>query len=112
TRPMYIYSGTYHIDSATAPTDGCFTLITTTDGTSLKGYPVSAEGIGYVNPPQTTFDTQILGSGKVGAIALSVSPAALPANGTISLDDGDGGTISVQSVQTVQLPLSRIRKLR
>jgi len=111
TRPMYIYSGTYHIDSASAPTDGCFTLITTTDGTSLKGYPISAEGIGFVNPPQTPFTTQILGSGKVSAIALTVSPAALPASGTISLDDGDGGTISVQSVQTVQLPLNRVKNV-
>jgi hypothetical protein len=111
TRPMFVYSGTYHVDSATAPTDGCFTLITTTDGSHLIGYPVSGEAIGYVNTPQTQFDTQLLGSGKIGAVALSLSPAALPANGTIALDDGDSGTISVQSVQTEQLPLSRVRSL-
>ncbi|HTD35657.1 MAG TPA: hypothetical protein VK665_18550 [Candidatus Elarobacter sp.] len=110
-RPMFVYSGTYHIDSATAPTDGCFTLIATTDGSHLIGYPVSSEGIGYVNTPQTQVDTILLGSGKISAVALNLSPAALPANGTIALDDGDTGTISVQSVQTQQLPLSRVRSL-
>jgi hypothetical protein len=112
TRPMYLYSGTYHIDSASAPTDGCFTLITTTDGTPLKGYPVSAEGIGFVISPPGPVDIQILGTGKISSVALNVSPAALPANGTIALDDGDAGTIAVQSVQTVQLPLNRLRKAR
>ncbi len=111
TRPMFVYSGTYHISSATAPTDGCFTLITTTDGSHLIGYPVTSQGIGYVNTPQTQVDTILLGSGKISAVALNLSPAALPANGTIALDDGDTGTISVQSVQTEQLPLSRVRSL-
>jgi hypothetical protein len=111
-RPMFVYSGTYHIGSATAPTDGCFTLITTTDGSHLIGSPVSAQGIGFVNTPQTQVDTILLGSGKISAVTLNLSPAALPANGTIALDDGDSGTISVQSVQTVQLPLSRVRKMR
>jgi hypothetical protein len=112
TRPVYVYSGTYHIDSASAPTDGCLTLLATADGTPFTGYPIDAEGIGFVNPPQAQSTLQLLGSGKIGAVTLSLSPAALPAGGTIALDDGDTGTISIQSVQTVQMPLNRLRKPR
>ena len=112
TRLFYVYSGTYHIDSATAPTTGCFTLFTTTDGSNIGSTAWSGEGAGFVNPPQSDYTENLAAFGHVSAVALNVSPSAPNVNGTIALDSGDSGTISISSVQTVQLPLSRIRDPR
>ncbi|MDB5072469.1 MAG: hypothetical protein JWM87_3580 [Candidatus Eremiobacteraeota bacterium] len=112
TRPFYVYTGTYHINSANAPTDGCLTMFTTTDGSNINGATFSSEGIGFVNPPQTTYTENLGAVGHITAVALNVSPNAPNQNGTIALDSGDSGTISITSVQTVQLPLSRIRDPR
>jgi hypothetical protein len=112
TRPFYSYAGTYHIDSADAPTDGCFMMFTTTDASNIKGVSFSGEGIGLVNPPQTTYTENTASVGHVSAVTLNLSPNAPNATGTIVLDSGDSGTISISSVQTVQLPLSRIRDPR
>lgn len=112
TRPFYLYTGTYHIDSASAPTDGCFMLFTTTDGSSISGVPYSGEGIGFVNPPQSDYTENTNGFGHVSAVSLNLSPSAPNVTGTIALDSGDNGTIAISAVQTVQLPLNRIRDPR
>lgn len=112
TRPFYVYTGTYHINSADAPSDGCLTMFTTTDGTNINGATFSAEGIGFVNPPQTTYTENPGTVGHVSAVTLNVSPSAPNVAGTIVLDSGDSGTIAITAVQTVQLPLSRIRDPR
>jgi hypothetical protein len=65
-----------------------------------------------VNPPQTDYAENPSAFGHVSAVSLNLSPSAPNVSGTIALDSGDGGTISISSVQTVQLPLSRIRDPR
>ena len=112
TRPFYVWTGTYHINSATAPTTGCFTMLATTDGSNIKDTSYSAESLGFVNPPQGDSTLNFVASGHVSAVSISVSPNSANANGTITLDDGDSGTISISSVQTVPLPLSRVRDVR
>ncbi len=112
TRPFYVYQGSYHINSATAPTDGCFLALTTTDGSNIQNATYDAEAFGTVNPPNTpNYSTTLVATGKISAISLTLSPSSPSTAGTIALDDSDAGTITVTSVQTVQLPLSRVRQL-
>ncbi len=107
-RPFYVYGGTYHVTSTTAPTDGCVTLITTIDGSPIRGQTFSALGSGSPNPPATLFTVTATGFGAITALSLNVSPST-NTNGTFTLSNGDSGNIAITSVQTVQLPLSRIR---
>jgi hypothetical protein len=108
-RPFSVYTGTYHVTSTTAPTDGCFSLISTVDGTAIRGQTFSSVGTGSPNPPTTPFTVTTTGTGSITSFSLTVSPTAPMTNGTFTLSNGDTGTIAITAVQTVQLPLSGTR---
>jgi hypothetical protein len=111
TRPIYVFTGTYQITSTSAPTTGCLTIFATVDGTTIAGLKQgSAIASGAPKPPSGTFSVAFAGQGAVTGITLTLSPTSPNTTGTIALDDGDTGTITINSVTTVQLPLSRIRK--
>jgi hypothetical protein len=112
TRLFYVFAGTFQITSSSAPTTGCFTVYATVDGTPLSASSsASASAIGAPKPPTGAFTVVLVGQpGTVTRITLTLSPTSPNTTGTIALDNGDSGTITITSETTVQLPLSRIRK--
>jgi hypothetical protein len=98
TIPIYVYLGTYTVTSATAPTTGCFYLVTTTDGSPLSsGGATSAAGVGIPNLANYSsgYALTSVSHGSLTTIGLTVS--ATSGSGTFTLDNGDSGTISLSS---------------
>lgn len=102
---IYIYSGTYTVNSTTAPTTGCFYLFTTTNGSTVAGtsVPYSALAAGFPNETTPSFSITNATSGAFTTLSLSVN-ASGTGSGAFALSNGDSGTITVTGRFTAQTP--------
>ncbi|HTV73298.1 MAG TPA: hypothetical protein VME66_06325 [Candidatus Acidoferrales bacterium] len=104
--PIYMYGGTFTVSSSVAPTNGCFYMFTTTDGTDFGDglLTFSGAGLGFPNdaglPPFTIAN---LTQGTLTALNLSVYPNGT-GSGTFTLSDGDSGTITITGVVSGESP--------
>jgi len=114
--PVFYYTGSYIVNSMTAPTTGCVFFITSTDGSPLYvgARTYSALGGGEPNsagipPYQVTNITQ----GNASAISLSLTNSGT-GSGSFTFDNGDTGTITLDGRTNVEYTeaLRRARALQ
>jgi len=89
---VYIFTGTYHVKSTKAATDGCFTLITTQNGSPLPGALDAGLGIGI---PQFNVLTQTknVTTGTVPSSSITLTTSG--GSGTFTLSNGHSGTVTL-----------------
>ncbi|HTV72337.1 MAG TPA: hypothetical protein VME66_01345 [Candidatus Acidoferrales bacterium] len=114
--PVYLYDGTYAVSSTTAPTTGCFYLITTTDGSPLYGGALTYSALGGGEPNSSgipPYTVSNLSTGTTTAFNLSLTSSG-SGSGSFTLEDGDTGTISISGRSTVVYTeaLRRMQALR
>jgi hypothetical protein len=102
---VYVYSGTYTVNSATAPTTGCFYLFTTLGGAAIAGtaIPYSALAAGFPNESSLAFTVANTTTGSFTALSLSLNGSGT-GSGAFSLSSGDSGSITINGRTMVQSP--------
>lgn len=105
-QPIYIYSGTYTVNSTTAQTTGCFYVFTTVSGATIDGTTLpSTLAAGFPNESTAPLTIANATSGSFTTLSLSVT-ASGTGSGAFSLDSGDSGSITITGRVTAQSPTS------
>ena len=109
-QPVYIYAGTYQLQSGTS---GCFSLITSQDGSALSIYNGTGlqgnSGIGSGSPNVSgNYTIGSIVSGTVTSLVVN-NLSATGGSGTVSLSNGDSGTITLTA--RTAFALDEARKL-
>jgi hypothetical protein len=107
---VYIYAGTYQLQSGTS---GCFSLITSQDGSALSIYNGTGlqgnSGIGSGSPNVSgNYTIGSIVSGTVTSLVVN-NLSATGGSGTVSLSNGDSGTITLTA--RTAFALDEARKL-
>jgi len=108
-QPVYDYLGTYQLKSGSS---GCFTLITSQDGSPLNFYNGSSlqgtsglgDGFPNVTPP---YNITFVNSGSLTLVVSNLGAGG--GSGTATLSNGDSGTVTLTS--RISSTLDEARKL-
>jgi hypothetical protein len=103
--PIFLFTGVFHVTSTTAVTDGCFTMITTQDGSPLPKSTESALGTGSPQFNVLTMSKNF----TFGAILISnITLTKTGGSGTFTLSNGDSGTVTL--TKRISTSLSKVRR--
>ncbi|MBV8600945.1 MAG: hypothetical protein JO359_05190, partial [Candidatus Eremiobacteraeota bacterium] len=103
TQAVNVYFGSYNLMSGT---QGCFLVYTTVDGSPISaigsGFNGAAVGIPNVSAGSVTF----VSSGTITAMSITLGSGG--GSGTVSLSNGDSGTVTVGAPVTFNIPSSSV----